>query len=773
MTVLTVTVPDEYSDIQQALDFPPLLPVGGTYEVKVRAGTYSSFVVPNTLSVAFITIRGCSKPIIDGSGSDYAIRVLAPDVTIEDLEIRAAAIASVAQDTGAHRLKMDRVTLRNSPKGYVNLDTSGGTSDLQILNTEIFNTILKGIDVDRLAGEVILAYITFFQVTDLALGEDTVGIRVQGPALTKVLLRNSIVYVRKTVRDGRCIEMGIIPSVNWEQENNCFFPLDGATLGGFSPSGASPFTNAKDLAAWQTLSGRDVVTVSVDPLFEDEARGLFFLRHHSPVARTAVLVGLADPSNNLDNDWSGVIRAVDGPSIGAHEVHDVVSLKAGAQFLGIGAGLSGPIDRVALSTEGLEDDAIIFRPLAFRRAEIGLGNVIYTGGKVTGALQSGQLKLDAVVGTSPREAPALTSDRKIFRVSELGLTNKEGEVITARRIAGVPFDPLLPFSFEFGTRLSVANAKTSPVLGIWEQLEDASGGPGVRDEFGMAYDSSRNRVVVFGGWDLMTLFNDVREFDPVLEVWTKITTINPPSPRRLIRMVYNTAEAVFYMFGGFISDALDETWKLDPSNWTWTKLAPATVPPARWAFGMAYDVARGKVVIFGGHGAQTDTWEFDGTDWTEFLPAGPPGRAGHFMEYDSSREGAVVFGGNPASMIRLNDMWFFDGAAWTQLQLDGSGPPGKRSSGDASFDSRRDRLLLFGSSEAQDEALNSTHEWLSRDNRWFLSNEDGDPGVPSKRHGFQMVYVSREDYHFLYGGETPLIAALGDFWKYHFPFPDC
>ena len=34
---------------------------------------------------------------------------------------------------------------------------------------------------------------------------------------------------------------------------------------------------------------------------------------------------------------------------------------------------------------------------------------------------------------------------------------------------------------------------------------------------------------------------------------------------------------------------------------------------------MAYDLRRGRVVMFGGTSA-TDTWEWDGADWTSIIP---------------------------------------------------------------------------------------------------------------------------------------------------------
>lgn len=63
---------------------------------------------------------------------------------------------------------------------------------------------------------------------------------------------------------------------------------------------------------------------------------------------------------------------------------------------------------------------------------------------------------------------------------------------------------------------------------------------------------------------------------------------------------------------------------------------------------MAYDSLRGRVVLFGGaitNGALGDTWEWDGTDWTQMATSGPSRRYGHALAYDSRRQRVVLFGG--------------------------------------------------------------------------------------------------------------------------------
>src|SRR5262249_31401812 len=66
---------------------------------------------------------------------------------------------------------------------------------------------------------------------------------------------------------------------------------------------------------------------------------------------------------------------------------------------------------------------------------------------------------------------------------------------------------------------------------------------------------------------------------------------------------------------------------------------------------LAYDSARGRTVLFGGigrpNGTNQDTWEWDGTDWTQRVSASSPlARSGHVLGFDAARGRTVLFGGN-------------------------------------------------------------------------------------------------------------------------------
>ena len=76
---------------------------------------------------------------------------------------------------------------------------------------------------------------------------------------------------------------------------------------------------------------------------------------------------------------------------------------------------------------------------------------------------------------------------------------------------------------------------------------------------------------------------------------------------------------------------LDETWLWDGSDWGMAN--PPQRPSPRRAPAMATAEDRGRVVLFGGAatlssstGLLNDTWEWDGSNWTELLPTTTPRR---------------------------------------------------------------------------------------------------------------------------------------------------
>jgi hypothetical protein len=244
-----------------------------------------------------------------------------------------------------------------------------------------------------------------------------------------------------------------------------------------------------------------------------------------------------------------------------------------------------------------------------------------------------------------------------------------------------------------------------------------------RSNHAMAWDAARQRVVLFGGYsrDSRTLLSDTWEWDGT--TWLERTPRTSPSMRSDHLMAWDAVRQRVVLVGGFGGGlngglgALSDVWEWDGR--TWTERKPVTSPPPRRSPGMAWDAARQRLVLFGGRrdldGIDlADTWEWDGATWLQRSPSTSPSpRISHGMAFDALRQRVVLFGGggaNASGWTGLSDTWEWDGSNWTQLRPTTSPPA--RFGASMAWDTVRQRLVLFGGWGAPpDRSLADTWEW--------------------------------------------------------------
>ena len=235
----------------------------------------------------------------------------------------------------------------------------------------------------------------------------------------------------------------------------------------------------------------------------------------------------------------------------------------------------------------------------------------------------------------------------------------------------------------------------------WSLMAPATSAPASLSQ-PMAYDTQRGVSVLYGGG--FTAQADTWEYNGV--TWTERATTGP-SPRGAFSMSYDSQRGVMVLFGGISNlngDLLDETWEWD--GVVWSQRLSVTEPQVRGGHTSAYDSVRGVTVLFGGFGGidpvqniiilYGDTWEWDGSDWTQVSAGGgsePAGREGQGMAYDSQRNRVVMFGGADIANV-LNDTWTWDGSSWTNLNL--SPAPSPREGHSMAYNSQTGSILVFG-----------------------------------------------------------------------------
>ncbi|MEO5923831.1 MAG: kelch repeat-containing protein [Bryobacteraceae bacterium] len=138
-------------------------------------------------------------------------------------------------------------------------------------------------------------------------------------------------------------------------------------------------------------------------------------------------------------------------------------------------------------------------------------------------------------------------------------------------------------------------------LNRWTQLTPQNSPP-PRQQYGMAFDAMRDKLIVFGG-DGNGLLSDTWEFDPGSGVWqpTAITGA-PPVARNRQESVYASDRGVIFSFGGSTeSELTNELWSLEPSVRSASpKIFPGGILNAFSATGDA--VAPGQIVSLYGEG---------------------------------------------------------------------------------------------------------------------------------------------------------------------------
>ena len=307
-----------------------------------------------------------------------------------------------------------------------------------------------------------------------------------------------------------------------------------------------------------------------------------------------------------------------------------------------------------------------------------------------------------------------------------------------------------------------ASARAQTVM--WTQ--EAVSGPSPRSEFGMAFDSGRGVAVLFGGTVASnpSMSNgETWEWSGGAggggAGWTP-RPVSGPSARYGHAMVFDSTHGVTVLFGGYGGGAYSgETWEWDGS--AWVHKSPLGSPSPRSGHAMAFDSARTRVVLFGGQNVTDnnsyygDTWEGTGAGWGNRGVGGPSPRVGHTMAYDPVRHVTVLFGGsriiNIEGQVLYGDTWEWNGTAWTQRAAPG---PSARTGATMVYDAGRGVTVLFGGYAGA--YVNDTWEWDG--SAWTQRAVSGPP--PRFEQG--MVYDTAHTEPVLFGGRSN--NFLGDTW---------
>ena len=300
----------------------------------------------------------------------------------------------------------------------------------------------------------------------------------------------------------------------------------------------------------------------------------------------------------------------------------------------------------------------------------------------------------------------------------------------------------------------------------WTTLSPAGGPPPPRTSHAAAYDTPRDRMVVFGGQGSGVLYQDAWALQISTQVWVNL---NPSGTKPVARsgalMVYDSTHDRMLVFGGadVSNNAQNDVWSLSlGASPAWTKLSPLGTPPAaRSGAAGVYDPVNDRLVLFGGtdNSVMSDVWalSLSGTPtWTLLTTSGTP-PLGRFLA-GSTRNPVtnqmVIFGGTDSTLF--DDVWTLSLTgfpAWTQIGATGT-PPSGRYQPTAIYDQSRDRLVVFGGFDGH----YCGDTWalsLTGSPAWTQLLPTGTS--PTPRYGQAAVYDSFSKQMLVYGGLDGLV----------------
>ena len=197
---------------------------------------------------------------------------------------------------------------------------------------------------------------------------------------------------------------------------------------------------------------------------------------------------------------------------------------------------------------------------------------------------------------------------------------------------------------------------------FWTQVDDT--GPGPRSGHAMVYDGARQVSILFGGRQRSADNNDQSDLGDTWqwdgEAWTQLAN-SGPSPRSGHGMAFDSGRNRTVLFGGQPSSLVD-TWEFDGQDWT---QQADTGPPDARSHPMAFDSTGARVLLFDSR--SVTTWSWNGASWVQIAAFGPPARDIPAM---TAVAGSIaLFGGffRPNGLF-FGDTWRFDGEHWTQVQ---------------------------------------------------------------------------------------------------------
>jgi Galactose oxidase, central domain len=292
--------------------------------------------------------------------------------------------------------------------------------------------------------------------------------------------------------------------------------------------------------------------------------------------------------------------------------------------------------------------------------------------------------------------------------------------------------------------------------------------PSARTDSRMVFDPSSGHIVLFGGsteFDLGT--NHAYDLDDTWEWtgarWVELYPSPAPPGRSGHAMTYDTARSQVLMFGGRTggSSYLNDTWVYKAG--VWTKVPTPSAPSPRRYAAAAYDPLRDRTVLYGGSTTAIppnaflavttnvyDTWEFDGTTWTQ-RAATEPVLVEPTLTYDATRHEIIMVGTD----LKFNTrMYRWDGAAGSWVEITPTTLPRCALFSSMTYEKDSGKVLFTGGLCGSGAINDDTYEWDG--SNWTLLVPLATQGLV---YGQALAYDEVRQQALMFGGTIPALTT--------------
>ena len=313
--------------------------------------------------------------------------------------------------------------------------------------------------------------------------------------------------------------------------------------------------------------------------------------------------------------------------------------------------------------------------------------------------------------------------------------------------------------------------------------------------FPAAYDAATRQVVLYDGGTNAAPGTQTWAWNG--RDWTELhLTVHPPHHQEAV-MAYDAQTKkivlvvplvtvgnfphryrviVQHMRPGKATSAFVEQLYAETRTWTWngtswTELHPSASPLDSFGASMAYDAATGNVVFAGRFGHSFETWTWNGVTWTQQHPTkSPSARLASAMAYDPQVREVLLFGGTRGAYSGapvFGDTWAWNGSTW--MRLHPSASPSARFLASMAYDPQIRELVLFGGTSMTRATSGPLQQfgdtWAWNGATWIRLHPSASPPPLSAS---SMAYDAATKGLVLFGGRGPY-HHLSDTWSLKIP----